>query len=34
VKSLLIVSAMAVLSNRALSWLVERARTRPLILVP
>jgi farnesyl-diphosphate farnesyltransferase len=34
VKSLLIVSAMAIMSNRALAWLVERARTRPLILVP
>lgn len=32
VKSLLIASALAVVSNRALSWLVERARTKPLIL--
>jgi farnesyl-diphosphate farnesyltransferase len=32
VKSLLIVSALAVLSNRGLSWLVERARTKPLVL--
>ena len=32
VKSLLIVSALVVVSNRALSWLVERARTKPLIL--
>ena len=32
VKALLVVSALVVVSNRALSWLVERARTKPLIL--
>ena len=32
VKSLLVVSALAVLSNRALWWLVERTRTKPLVL--
>jgi farnesyl-diphosphate farnesyltransferase len=32
VKSLLVVGALSVLSNRALSWLVERARTKPLVL--
>lgn len=32
VKSLLVFSALVVLSNRALSWLVDRARTKPVIL--
>jgi farnesyl-diphosphate farnesyltransferase len=32
VKSLLLAGALAAMSNRALSWLVERARTKPLVL--
>jgi len=32
VKALLVVSALVVVSNRALSWLVDRAKTKPLIL--